>query len=133
MEDFYYAGGLRALLGQLALPGALNLGRRTVSGGTFGEKIAGVTVYKEDVILPRSRRCRPRAAWPCCAATSAPTARSSSTRRRATAAQAHRQGRGVRQHPEMQTRINDPALDVTADSVLVLRNAGPKGGPGMPE
>ena len=51
MEDFYYAGGLPALLAQLAtVPGALHLDRRTVSGGTFGEQITGVTVYNEDVI-----------------------------------------------------------------------------------
>ena len=51
MEDFYYAGGLRALLAQLAtVPGALHLDRPTASGGTFGEQLAGAEVYNDDVI-----------------------------------------------------------------------------------
>jgi len=51
MEDFYYAGGLPALLGQLAkVPGALHLDRITVTGGTFGENITDAPVHNEDVI-----------------------------------------------------------------------------------
>src|SRR6202034_1157779 len=51
MEDFYYAGGLPALLGQLAkVPGALHTGRLVVSGATFGEQITGVPVHNDDVI-----------------------------------------------------------------------------------
>ncbi len=51
MEDFYYAGGLPALLGQLAkVPGALHLDRMTVNDGPFGEKITDAPVYNDDVI-----------------------------------------------------------------------------------
>ena len=51
MEDFYYAGGLPALLGQLAkVPGALHLDRTIVTGGPFGEKITDAPIYNEDVI-----------------------------------------------------------------------------------
>src|SRR5579863_8346497 len=51
MDDFYVAGGLPALLGQLAtVPGALHPGRMTVTGRPFGEKITDVPVYDEDVI-----------------------------------------------------------------------------------
>jgi len=51
MEDFYYAGGLPALLGQLAkVPGALHLDRITVTGGPFGQNITEVPVHNEDVI-----------------------------------------------------------------------------------
>src|SRR6202034_1416137 len=51
MEDFYYAGGLPALLAQLAtVPGALHTGRLTVTGTTLGAGLAGAAVYNEDVI-----------------------------------------------------------------------------------
>ena len=74
MEDFYYAGGLRALLARIG--DLLALDARTVGGTTLGEDIAGAEVFNDDVILPRERRARARrAASPCCAAISRPTAR----------------------------------------------------------
>src|SRR5205814_9878423 len=53
MEDFYYAGGLRALLGQLH--DVLNLDCRTVNGKTLGENLHGARIYNDDVIRPRER------------------------------------------------------------------------------
>ena len=53
MEDFFYAGGLRALMGELR--GALDLSCLTVTGKSIGENVAGAEVYKRDVIHPRCR------------------------------------------------------------------------------
>ena len=74
MEDFYYAGGLRALLSELK--DLLHLEARTVNGRTLGENIADAKIYNDDVIRTHeATRSRRRAGWSCCAATSRPTAR----------------------------------------------------------
>jgi dihydroxy-acid dehydratase len=135
MEDFYYAGGLRALLSQLAtVPGALHLDRPTVSGGTFGEQIAGAEVYNDDVIRSPDQALSAEAGVAVLRGNLAPDG--------AVIKHIAAQGRLIKHtgpavvfdsYGQMQKQINDPALNVTADSVLVLRNAGPKGGPGMPE
>jgi dihydroxy-acid dehydratase len=135
MEDFYFAGGLRALLAQLAtVPGALHLDRPTVSGGTFGEQIAGAEVYNEDVIRSPDHALSAEAGVAVLRGNLAPDG--------AVIKHIAAEPRLLKHtgpavvfdsYAEMQKQINDPALGVTADSVLVLRNAGPKGGPGMPE
>ena len=74
MEDFYYAGGLRAMLAELG--DLLNLECATVNGKTLGENIAGAKIYNDDVIRPsRQPACQRAAVWRCCAAISRPTAR----------------------------------------------------------
>ena len=74
MEDFYYAGGLRALLHELS--DLLALDCRTVNGKTLGENLEGARIYNEDVIRKREQpAARNPAAWSCCAATSRRTAR----------------------------------------------------------
>jgi dihydroxy-acid dehydratase len=135
MEDFYFAGGLRALLAQLAtVPGALHLDRPTVSGGTFGEQIAGAEVYNDDVIRSPDHALSAEAGVAVLRGNLAPDG--------AVIKHIAAEPRLIKHtgpavvfdsYGEMQKQINDPALNVTADSVLVLRNAGPKGGPGMPE
>jgi dihydroxy-acid dehydratase len=135
MDDFYFAGGLRALLAQLAtVPGALHLDRPTVSGGTFGEQIAGAQVYNEDVIRSPGNALSAEAGVAVLRGNLAPDG--------AVIKHIAAEPRLLKHtgpavvfdsYSEMQRQINDPALGVTADSVLVLRNAGPKGGPGMPE
>jgi dihydroxy-acid dehydratase len=135
MEDFYFAGGLRALLAQLAtVPGALHLDRPTVSGGTFGEQIAGAEVYNDDVIRSPDQALSAEAGVAVLRGNLAPDG--------AVIKHIAAEPRLIKHtgpavvfdsYGEMQKQINDPALNVTADSVLVLRNAGPKGGPGMPE
>ena len=80
MEDFYYAGGLPALLGQLAkVPGALHLDRKTVNHGPFGERSLTYPSTTRTSSAARTPRWPPRAGSRCCAGTSRPTARSSST------------------------------------------------------
>jgi dihydroxy-acid dehydratase len=135
MEDFYYAGGLPALLAQLAkVPGALHTGRVTATGQPLAEQLAQAQVWNPDVIrspdnalsaegglavlrgnlAPDGAVIKPLAAEPRLLAHTGPAVVFDS-------------------YAQMQKQINDPALGVTADSVLVLRGAGPKGGPGMPE
>ena len=135
MEDFHYAGGLRALMGQLAkVPGALHLDRVTVSGRTLGELVADVPVYDEDVIRTPDTALSAEGGVAVLRGNLAP----SGAVIKHIAAEQHllkHSGPAVvfDSYSEMQQRINDPALAITPDTVLVLRNAGPKGGPGMPE
>ena len=135
MEDFYYAGGLRALMGQLAkVPGALHLDRVTVTGKTLGELLADVPVYNEDVIRGPETALSAEGGVAVLRGNLVPDGAVI----KHIAAEQHllkHSGPAVvfDSYGEMQQRINDPALAVTPDTVLVLRNAGPKGGPGMPE
>ena len=135
MEDFYYAGGLRALMGQLAtVPGALHLDRITVTGKPLGSLIADVPIYDEDVIRTPETALAAEGGVAVLRGNLAPDGAVI----KHIAAEQHllkHTGPAVvfDSYSDMQDRINDPSLGVTPDSVLVLRNAGPKGGPGMPE
>jgi len=135
MEDFYYAGGLRALLAQLAeVPGALHPDRITVTGRPLAEQIAGAEVYNEDVIRTAPTALAPEAGLAVLRGNLAPDG---AVIKHIAADPALHQHTGPAvvfdDYRQMQQQINDPALGVTPDSVLVLRNAGPLGGPGMPE
>jgi dihydroxy-acid dehydratase len=135
MEDFYYAGGLPALLGQLAkVPGALHLDRVTVNHGPFGQNITEAAVHDDDVIRPPDA--------PLAAEGGVAVLRGNLAPDGAVIKHIAAEPRLVKHtgpavvfddYHDLTERINDPALNITADSVLVLRNAGPKGGPGMPE
>ena len=132
MEDFHFAGGLRALLARLA--GRLKLGARTVNGRTLGENIADAKVWEDDVIRPLDRPVSTGSPIAVLRGNLAPEGAVI----KASAADprlAKHRGRAVvfRNHADMSARIDDPALPVDADSVLVLQDAGPVGGPGMPE
>jgi len=134
MEDFFYAGGLPAVLKQLALGGKLKPGARTVNGATLGENIENAKTYNDDVIRPLNN---PVVASDSLAvlrgnlapdgAIIKPPAAEPRLRKHA--------GRAVvfQDYNDMATRIDDPDLDVDENSVLVLKNAGPLGAPGMPE
>lgn len=132
MEDFYYSGGLRALLKQIG--DLLNLDRVVCNGRTLGENIADAEIYNEDVIRPRSNPMSPTGGTAALRGNLAP----SGAIIKPTAAEPHllkHTGPAVafENVDEMYAKIDDPDLDVTKDSVLVLKNAGPKGAPGMPE
>lgn len=136
MEDFFYAGGLPALLRRLddERPGLLKTGALTANGKTLGENIAGAQVFDDDVILPAARALVAEGSLAVLRGNLAPNgavikpAAAEPRLRRHT-------GRAVvfESYAELMARIDDPALAVDADSVLVLKNAGPLGGPGMPE
>src|SRR5215467_14037908 len=135
MEDFYYAGGLPALLRQLAkVPGALHPERLTVTGRMFGENFADKPVYNEDVVRSPENRLAADGGIAVLRGNLAPDG---AVIKHIAADQRLLEHTGPAvvfdSYAELRHRINDPALNITPDSVLVLRNAGPKGGPGMPE
>ena len=132
MEDFYYAGGLRALLARLG--DRLALDALTVNGRTLGENIAGARVIDDDVILPIDRALVAEGSLAVLRGNLAPDG--AVIKPAAAEARLHKHtGRAVvfESYAELQAGIDDPDLEVDADSVLVLKNAGPLGGPGMPE
>jgi dihydroxy-acid dehydratase len=132
MEDFFYAGGLGALMNQI--PELLDLGADTVTGHTLGENLAGARVFNDRVILPRERALSPEGGLSVLRGNLAPDG--AVIKHTAAEARLHRhRGPAVvfKDYNDMAARIDHPALDVTADSVLVLQHAGPIGGPGMPE
>ncbi|MDR6101958.1 dihydroxy-acid dehydratase [Agrobacterium larrymoorei] len=132
MEDFYFAGGLRALMKQIE--SRLDCSALTVTGRSMGENLEGAKVYNDDVIrsldnpvyaegslaVLRGNLCpdgaviKPAASDPKFHVHEGPALVFDS-------------------YPEMKAAIDDENLDVTPDHVLVLRNAGPLGGPGFPE
>jgi len=134
MEEFYYAGGLPAVLSKLADAGQLDADALTVNGRTMGENVKGAPVWGTDVIraydnplvesggiavlkgnlCPDGAVLKPSAASP--------------------ELMKHR-GRAVvfESIEEYKARIEDPALEIDETSVMVLKNCGPKGYPGMAE
>jgi dihydroxy-acid dehydratase len=132
MEDFYYAGGLRGLLARLADHLALDC--VTVNGRTLGENIDGAEVWDDDVIRPLDNPVYPGGATAVLYGSLAP--RGAVIKPAAAEPQLlTHTGRAVvfSDYNDMAARIDDPDLEVSADSVLVLQGAGPIGGPGMPE
>lgn len=132
MEDFYYAGGLRALLKQIG--DMLNLDRVVCNGRTLGENIETAEIYNDEVIFSREKPLSPTGGT---AALSGNLAPSGAIIKPTAAEERLLQHTGIavvfENVDDMYARIDDPDLDVTVDSVLVLKNAGPKGAPGMPE
>lgn len=132
MEDFYYAGGLRALLERLK--DHLHLHAPTVNGATLGENIAGAKVFNDTVILPIERALVASASLAILRGNLAPDG--AVIKPAAAETRLHRHaGPAVvfSDYNEMTARIDAPDLSVDENSVLVLKCAGPQGGPGMPE
>ncbi|MGJ5750665.1 dihydroxyacid dehydratase [Streptomyces puniciscabiei] len=132
MEDFHFAGGLPGFLSRIT--DLLHLDRPTVSYDTLREQLQGAQVHDDDVIRPRDN---PVASGGGVAVLRGNLCPDGAVVKHI-AAEPHllkHTGPAVvfDDYRTMQRTINDPALGITADSVLVLRNAGPKGGPGMPE
>ena len=132
MEDFFYAGGLRALLSMLT--GKLDLSARTVAGGTLGDAIRDARVFNADVIRPLSDPVSTAEGVAVLTGNLAPDG----CVMKPSAAEARllkHAGPALvfRDYNEMAARIDRDDLEVTPDHVLVLQNAGPVGGPGMPE
>ena len=132
MEDFFYAGGLPGVLRRLR--DLLHTECVTVSGRTLGEHIDGAIVSNDEVIAPRERPLGPEGGVAVLRGNLAPDGaviKHTAAERRLL----QHAGPAVvfRDYNDLAARIDDPSLPVTADSVLVLQNAGPLGGPGMPE
>lgn len=132
MEDFYYAGGLRGLLSRLG--DLLDLGRPTVVGETLGETLQGAEVFDDAVIRLRDN---PLTAEGGTAVLFGNLAPNGCVIKHAAADPKFLKHTGpavvFHDYNDMEARIDDPGLDVTPDSVLVLQNCGPVGAPGMPE
>ncbi len=132
MEDFHYAGGLPALLGRIR--DRLSLGELTVTGRTLGENIEGRHSLDDEVIRPLDRPASEQRAFALLKGNLAPRGAVVKPSAASERLLRHRGRALVFDSPaEMAERCADPALDCDADTVLVLRNAGPIGAPGMPE
>jgi dihydroxyacid dehydratase/phosphogluconate dehydratase len=132
MEDFYYAGGLPALL--KVLSPHLDLDCPTVSGKNLGENIASAETYNSRVIRTFDNPVFPSGGLVILRGNLAPQGAVIKAAAANPALLKHT-GRAIvfDNYNELNARIDDPGLAVDPDSVLVLRNAGPKGAPGMPE
>jgi dihydroxy-acid dehydratase len=132
MEDFHYAGGLRGLMARMR--DLLRLDAVTVTGRPLGETLAGALVHNDAVIATRGKPLDAEGGLAVLTGNLAPdgavikhSAMEPRFRRHAGPAIV------FRDYNDLARRIDDAALGATADSVLVLQNAGPLGGPGMPE
>jgi dihydroxy-acid dehydratase len=132
MEDFFYAGGLCALMARME--GHIDGAALTVTGRTLGEEIAGAETYLPDVIRDLSD---PVSSEPAMAVLRGNLAPDGAVMKPSAADPRYLKHRGPAlvfdSYAEMKVRIEDPSLCVTPDTVLVMRGAGPQGGPGMPE
>ncbi|WP_454721771.1 IlvD/Edd family dehydratase [Delftia acidovorans] len=133
MEDFHHAGGMATLLRELKP--LLNLDALTVTGRTLGEEIdrAGPG-FAQDVVRPRSNPIYPQGGIAVLQGNLAPGGaiiKQSAAHPRLM----EHEGRAVvfENAADLAHRIDSDDLDVTADDILVLKNIGPKGAPGMPE
>jgi dihydroxy-acid dehydratase len=132
MEDFFYAGGLRALMNELR--DMLDLGCMTVTGKTVGDNIAGGQVYKPDIIRSLNNPVSRDGATAVLTGNLAP--RGCVMKPSAAEKRLHRhRGKVIafEDYNHMAREVERDDLDVTPDHILVLKNGGPKGGPGMPE
>jgi dihydroxy-acid dehydratase len=134
MEDFYYAGGVPAVLDQIR--DLLHLDALTVTGLTVGENLDSVPteILDEGVIRPRSNPLDEGGSLAVLRGNLCPDGavmKISAADRRLL----EHEGRAIvfEDIHDLATRVDAPDLDVDADSVMVLRNAGPVGAPGMPE
>ena len=132
MEDLFYAGGIPAILKQL-LP-LLHGDALTVTGRSLAENVADAAVSNPDIIRSLDDPLQPEGGLSILRGNLAPDG---AVIKHAAASPALWQHRGpalvFKDSADVAARLNDPALDVTPDHVLVLQNAGPIGGPGMPE
>jgi dihydroxy-acid dehydratase len=132
MEDFFYAGGIRALMGRIR--DHLDLNCLTVTGHTLGDNIAGADVYNDDVIRTTANPIYGEGSLAVLTGNLAPDG---CVIKPAAMDQRFLKHSGPAvvfdDYPSMKKAVEDESWDITADHVLVLRNAGPQGGPGMPE
>jgi dihydroxy-acid dehydratase len=132
MEDFFYAGGLPALLKQLE--SKLHTDAMTVTGKPLSQTIALATVYNDDVIRPLDKAVSTANGLAVLKGNIAPDG----CVIKPSAAEPHllkHSGPALvfEDYDAMMRAVNDESLDVTRDHIMVLKNCGPVGGPGMPE
>ena len=132
MEDFFYAGGLRALMKELG--DKLDLSAITVTGQPLGDTIADAVNYNDDVIRPLSNPVYHEGSLAVLKGNLAPDGAVIKPAAMSEKFQKHTGPAIVADsYEEMKKIVDDVDYPMTPDHVLVLRNAGPQGGPGMPE
>ena len=132
MEDFYYAGGLTALMKRLEE--SLNLETVTINGKTLHDNLEGAEVFNEDVIRPLENPVSTAGGTAVLRGSLAPDGAVIKPTAAEKRLWKHRGSAVVfKDIRDLKARVDSEDLEVTADSVLVLQNAGPVGGPGMPE
>ena len=132
MEDLYYAGGLPAVMKEIG--SLLHMDARTSTGKSLGEDFARAECFNRQVIRTLNQPLRQEGGMAMLRGNLAP----SGAVIKQSAASPHllkHQGRAVvfENNEDLLARLDDPNLKVDESSVLVLKNAGPKGAPGMPE
>ncbi len=132
MEDMYYAGGLPVVINELSP--LLHLDALTVTGKSVGENTARATCFNREVIRPLSQALKPEGGTVILKGNLAPHC----AVLKQSAASPHllrHKGRAVvfEDYQDLQSRVDDPDLNVDEGSVLVMKDGGPKGAPGMPE
>ena len=132
MEDFYLAGGMAALMN--CMSDILNTDAFTVSGSSVGQNIENAEIYNEDVIRPISNPVNNDGGLAVLFGNLAPNGAVIKPSAASKTLMRHR-GRAVvfENIEELEERIDSPHLDVDENSVLVLKDAGPRGYPGMSE
>jgi L-arabonate dehydrase len=134
MEDFYYAGGLPVVMKRLAEAGLLHRDLLTVSGNTIWENIEQATCFNDEVIRPFSKPLVDSGGVAVLRGNLAPDGAVLKPSAASPRLLKH-SGRAIvfENIEHYHERINDPTLDVDENSVLVLKNCGPRGYPGMAE
>jgi L-arabonate dehydrase len=132
MEDFYYAGGLPAVMAEIAT--LLHLEALTVSGRSVGENIAGAETINPEVIAPAEKPLDEGGSLVVLHGSLCPDGAVMKVSAADPALLRH-EGPAVvfEDIHDLAARVDDPALEIDGSSVMVLRNAGPVGAPGMPE
>jgi dihydroxy-acid dehydratase len=132
MEDLFYAGGVQGVLTRIAA--LLDLDAPTVTGRTLGENIAGAMVHNDAVIRTLEDPIHREGGIAVLRGTLAPSGAIIKQTAASPSLMVHT-GRAVvfEDYRDLHDRIDSPALEVAPDDVLVMKNAGPVGGPGMPE
>jgi L-arabonate dehydrase len=134
MEEFYYAGGLKAVMRALGDAGLLHLDALSVTGGTIGEAIKDAPNYNSEVIRDMDKPLTPEGGIAVLRGNLAPNGAVIKPSAATPALMQHR-GRAVvfETIEDYHARIDDPMLDIDASCVMVLKNCGPRGYPGMAE
>ncbi len=134
MEEFFYAGGLPVVIKRLGEAGLLHKDALTVSGETMWEQVKDVTNHNEDVIRPVERALAASGGVAVLKGNLAPNGAVLKPSAASPHLMVHR-GRAVvfEDIDDYKARIADEALDIDETCVMVLKNCGPKGYPGMAE
>lgn len=134
MEEFFYAGGLPAVIRRLGDAGLLNRDALTVSGGPIWDEVKAARIDDDDVILPADRALTQSGGIVVLKGNLAPAGAVLKPSAATPALMQHR-GRAVvfEDIDDYKARIDDEALDIDETCVMVLKNCGPRGYPGMAE